>query len=287
MAEFGFPEIPQSFLVNQDLFYDQFNDIDFYVEDQYQENLYFRILKRFFPDIKISKILPLGGKEFVIQEAVNFIGNRKKVFIVDLDFDEILGLKIERENLFYLQAYSIENYLIEENAIIEFIKEQNPKVKNEEILGAFNLSEFKLECINLFSDIIKSFLVIQEYVLGMPNVSLGPSYFYKLSDSNPQINPITWPRHITSIDLKLKEIDPQNDFFYKMATYNEHFENLETAINNIPGKYLINFLKHRIESLFNIAKTNIESLTYRLSGHCSLNNLEFLQIGIHEYINGH
>jgi hypothetical protein len=285
MADFGFPEITHSFLANQDLFYAQFNDIDFYVEDIYQENLYLRILKKFFPEIKITKILPLGGKSFVLEAARNSTGNRKKIFIVDLDFDGIFGLKEQLENLFYLKAYSVENYLLEKEAIIEFIKEQNPKLNEGEILRRFDFDEFRVECQELFSDIIKSYLVIQKYFLDLKNVDLGPSYFYDLTQPNPQINAITWIRHKEAIQEKLNEIDSSYMFIEKLSEYDEYFETVETGLSNIPGKYLLKFLKNRIEMLFDIAKTNIESLTYRLSGHCVLESLEFIQTDIKKYIN--
>src|SRR6185312_5415808 len=251
MANLGIPEITQPFLANQDLFYTQFNEIEFFVEDVHQENLYLRILKKFFPEVKIGKIFPLGGKPFVIEAAINSLGDRKKVYIVDLDFDEIFNLKVDIENLFYLDAYSIENYLLEEEAVIEFIKEQNPKIKNEDILKTFNFQSFKLECINLFSDIVKSYLVVQFYNLGIPNVTLGPQYFYNLSNIEPTFNTATWVKHCDLINIKLQELNQTYELASKLSDYDKYFANEDLAIKNIPGKYLLRVLKHRIELLLN------------------------------------
>ena len=52
-----------------DVFYSDFNDINFYVEDQEQEKLYEIIFKRLFPRLKITRIFPLGGKAAVIEHA--------------------------------------------------------------------------------------------------------------------------------------------------------------------------------------------------------------------------
>jgi hypothetical protein len=87
----GFPELTDSFLSGQDILYTQFNDIEFFVEDTEQEHFYFNILKKLFPDLKFEKIFPLNGKKNVSDAAILNIGNNKKVYIVDLDFDHILN----------------------------------------------------------------------------------------------------------------------------------------------------------------------------------------------------
>jgi hypothetical protein len=101
----GFPELTDSFLSGQDIFFGQFNEIEFYVEDTEQEHLYFNVLKKLFPDLKFEKIFPLNGKVNVVNESKLHVSNKKKVFIVDLDFDHILGTKLNYSNLFYLNKY--------------------------------------------------------------------------------------------------------------------------------------------------------------------------------------
>src|SRR4051812_24509150 len=99
----------EAFLRGMDVLYFGFNDIEFYVEDEDQENLYLAIFKRLFPGVKLEKIFPLGGKKNVRDEARLHVGNKKKVFVVDKDFDDLLGRKLSLPNLFYLDRYSIEN----------------------------------------------------------------------------------------------------------------------------------------------------------------------------------
>ena len=94
----GFPELTDSFLSGQDILYTQFNDIEFYVEDTEQEHFYFNILKKLFPDLNFEKIFPLNGKDNVRDSARLNIGNKKKVYIVDLDFDHILN-KVDRKSV--------------------------------------------------------------------------------------------------------------------------------------------------------------------------------------------
>ena len=111
--EESIPAKNQNYRLAEDIFYFQFNDVSFYIEDEDQENFFFCVLKNLFSDIKIEKIFPLNGKDNVIRESTNNLGNKKKVYIVDKDFDDILCRIKTNDNLFYLERYSIENHLIE------------------------------------------------------------------------------------------------------------------------------------------------------------------------------
>ncbi|MBK6481150.1 MAG: DUF4435 domain-containing protein [Saprospiraceae bacterium] len=176
--EFGFPEITDSFLIGQNIVYTQFNDIEFYVEDTEQENFYFEILKKLFPDIKFDKIFPLGGKPNVFTDASLNLGNKKKVYIVDLDFDEnFLEIKKTHQIMFYLEKYSIENYLLDFTAIKEIIIEQKPKIKHQEIQNTFDINSFYNECHSLFSDLLCYYLTIQKHELGIENVKCDTARF--------------------------------------------------------------------------------------------------------------
>ena len=140
--EVGLPTKSSSFLAGQDVLYGQFNDINFYVEDQDQESFYETTLKKLFPDIRIEKIFPLGSKDLVVNAAKLTTTDKKKVYIVDKDFDDILNTKEAIPNLFYLKQYSIENYLTEETAIQKLIIEEKPKLKAPDIAAAFFTNGF-------------------------------------------------------------------------------------------------------------------------------------------------
>ena len=89
--EESIPTRNTNYRLAEDIFYVQFNEISFFIEDEDQENFFFCILKNLFHDIQIDKIFPLNGKDNVINESNENIGNKKKVFIVDKDFDDILN----------------------------------------------------------------------------------------------------------------------------------------------------------------------------------------------------
>lgn len=137
----GFPEASVSFNRGQDILYRQFNDIDVYVEDAGKERLYFQLFKNLLPGINLAKIFSLGGKNNVTSEAAINSADKRKIYLVDLDFDGILGRKKNIRNLIYLHRYSIENYFIEEQTIKEQIRERKPSISDAEIASKFDYTE--------------------------------------------------------------------------------------------------------------------------------------------------
>lgn len=117
-------------LAARDIFYEHFNDVNFYVEDRDQENLYHEIIGRLFPRLKLEQVFSLDGKQNVLAHCTD-LQNRSRanrsVYILDKDFDDLLGIMVKRPNLIYLDKYCIENFLLEELAIIQIALEAEPR----------------------------------------------------------------------------------------------------------------------------------------------------------------
>lgn len=283
--ENGFPELTTSYLSGQDIFYVQFNNIEFYMEDMEQENFYFNILKKLFPEIKFEKIFPLNGKPNVINEARNNIGNKSKVYIVDLDFDGILESKIELDNLFYLKKYSIENYLVQKGALFEIIREKNSRLKNFDIESLFDYNEHAKQCKILLSDISCSFILIQKYSLGKAYFRLSPARDFNFNTSPPSYKNLFINNYLNEVETLLKGKDNRYTFNGQLKKLKKHFNSIQNAFNNIPGKYLLILLKYKLERLKLIYQVNLDSFNYKLSKECSVNELEYLKLEINKFIN--
>ena len=89
--EESIPTKNDGYLIAEDVFFIQFNEISFFIEDTEQENFYYNILKKLFPSIQIEKIFPLNGKDNVIEDCKKNIGNKNKIYLVDKDFDCMLS----------------------------------------------------------------------------------------------------------------------------------------------------------------------------------------------------
>lgn len=282
--DLGLPTKSEAFLQGQDIFYAQFNEVNFYVEDEDQENLYFDIIKKLFPNLKFVKIFPLCGKRNVKSAARATASDKSKIYIVDLDFDGILNRKENLPNLFYLERYSIENYLLEEHPLLEVVLEEKPKLKLLNIKSTFEMKAFLKECRILFEELLCHFLVIQEHNLGIENTKGSPLKFCSFTP-RPSIKTSEFSRYRMLIDNTLK--DKQLNLEEQIQKYKNHlasFQEPEDVVNIIPGKYVLAFLKHRIESLFSIPSMTLESFTYRLTKKSELNSLFSLQQSIILYI---
>lgn len=139
---------------------EDFNDIDVYVEDTAAESkkIYAEILSRIFENrFKIDNVIPLGGSNQVIKQwraNKKVIDGRPKVYLIDGDYHLLNGSLKEKlsedetnnhKGLFILPRYCIENYLVDVEAFVEIIYEENlhddRKKINENLKFEFWISE--------------------------------------------------------------------------------------------------------------------------------------------------
>ena len=282
---FGFPELTSSFLLGQDLFYQQFNNINFYVEDTEQENLYYQILKKLFPNIDFEKIFPLNGKDNVQDAARENINCKDKVYIVDLDFDGILGSKLYLKNLFYLERYSIENYLYDKESVWEIIKEKNPKLKDSDINAIVDFDILKSQWKPAFEKLSALFLIIHKY--GLPDSYYGIECYrdYIIEDNELSLKGSFIATYHESVKNSFNNMHPSLDFRTAFSNSVYNFNNLEKIVVATPGKYIINLLKHQLRKEKLIDECELESFTYKLSKASSFESLFPIRDRIVVFIN--
>lgn len=258
-----------------DVFYAKLNEVDFYIEDTEQENLYFSILKKHFPAINFSKIFPLGGKPNVLAHAKNPINKKrksKKVYIVDGDFDHLSGSIEIIKNVFYLDRYCIENYLIEVEAIIEVVIENNPRLKPPEIALNLGLVEFLGQIEPGLKELFILFYSAQLFQLGIKNCASKPEEFcearkpWKISDAR-----IAEYRNLvlrTAVPPKADPalIDPSTDVRLQTvrAAKAEHL---------IGGKFMLAMIFHYVKSKYSLGSITFDSFVYRVAKNSTLDSL--------------
>lgn len=280
----GFPELTDSFLAGQDILYTQFNDIEFYVEDTEQEHFYFNIFKKLFPNLKFEKIFPLNGKKNVRDAALLNLGNKKKVYIVDLDFDHILNKVVVLENLFYLRRYSIENYLFSKEAVYEVIRAKDPKLKDVEIEALFDLNSILSDASICLKELSCCFVIIQNKELGHPYYGLNTVRDFDFSTSPPCYRMNFINDYMTAVENLLKAKNGRYSLASQKRNIQNYFRNVSDCLANIPGKYILTFLKERLYSLGLINQMTDETFTYTLSKDFNSNELSYLRTNVENYI---
>lgn len=156
------------------LFFRQWNDIDVYVEDRspstvkvYHE-LFFRLTS---PDFRISRVIPVGSKEEVLDACRNHTSARPSVYVVDGDLDLLLGSVPPSINRLYVHdRYCIENFLLDETTAVEIAYEDDPSMTREEIRNSKHLDDYRKEA-ELLGELFIMFALLKKYLPSVKTVS--------------------------------------------------------------------------------------------------------------------
>ena len=137
-------------------------DLVIFIEDGRESVMWLNILNKFLPqkDIKVG-VFPYNGRTDVIKKCKSDQRNSeyKRLYIIDADWDLISGETGPVLKHFYkLNAFCIENYLIQEDAIVKLIHDY---FKNEENTVRKIKQKFDFcEWVEKNSDLYKKLFVI-------------------------------------------------------------------------------------------------------------------------------
>lgn len=222
------------------------NDIDIYTEDNDKDKEFYKVLfKRLLKsDIIINDVTPLGCKDSVIKRCTEEPdNNRKKIFIVDGDITFIHGNNIPSlRNLYILEGYCIENFLIDKETIIHFLYMNCGTKSIEQIESELNYSDWLSEYSTMFIDLFIHF-ALMNYFGG--NFTLFSANKYHVKEGDEMV----FKTELVNADiLKIKEeilelvsIESYNSKYLDLTEKWTHcIENLTTIVS---GKdYLIPLL---------------------------------------------
>ena len=197
------------------------SEIFVFVEDINKEFFYEKIFDRLFDNENmLLKPIGLGGKNKVISR---FNENKEKgendyFYLVDGDFDRYIGIElIEDDRFIYLEAYNIENYIIDENVVYNFLTGKLKKTKRE-VRKLFNFNQWKDKIVDESKKLFLCYAFIQYYLnniedseiiidkkynakgksfLSIENVSRSPFEF---------LNPYTGYEQVGNFDKYYREV---------------------------------------------------------------------------------
>jgi hypothetical protein len=235
------------------------------------------------PKVVINDITPLGSKTNVIKACQNDTDSRKnKIYIVDGDLDLIYDNNPKRiANLFVLDSYCIENYLIEETGIILFMHKLDGEKSKSQIklnLDFGNWINFNTCLIDLFIH----YSIMKELSIDYSIISLS-----KLTKSSRQGAFLDQKKVINLVKaLKFQIITSKSEKEYKRLIKsrakkwkNDH----HTFLKIISGKdFLLPLLEFKIKCLCNSANLLMrrKAIKVNLASYCSLERLKKLKRAI-------
>ncbi|MEE3470910.1 MAG: DUF4435 domain-containing protein [Butyrivibrio hungatei] len=160
-------------------FFQDNNDITFFFEDKDKEYEYEEILNRLFnKKYKIAAIIAMGGKSKVKEafeefgEYDNLYPDKKNFYIVDGDFDRIIHQEdmIINDHFLYLDCYNIENYFVDENAVLLFMSGKL-KMKREQVSLIVKFNSWLQKITDQGKDLFFLYCAIQNSMYGVQNVA--------------------------------------------------------------------------------------------------------------------
>lgn len=271
------PQRSEGGLAASDVFYQSYNSLYFYVEDADQENLYFTILKDIFPDAAFEKIFPLSGKSNVLSHAKDPenrpVGNR--VYILDKDFDDLLEKKESIKGVFYLKNFCIENYVVQEKALVEVVLESRPKIKRKYIQAELSLDKVIPEIGKNLRHLFSLFYISQLEKLEIANCGLKPEVFCNpkrlwevspdlLSKYSAELSALCDEQNVEKPAEPLSS-DPRLVGFHRVS---------EAEV--VSGKFWLAMLFHYIKTKYNLGSITFDSFTFRTAKNCTFEDLRWL-----------
>jgi hypothetical protein len=254
------------------------NHIDIYTEDNHKDKEFYKVLfKRLLKsEIIINDITPLGCKDTVIKRcSVEPENGRKKIFIIDGDVIFIHGNNIPTlKNLYVLEGYCIENFLIDEKTIVHFLYMNCGTKPIDQIKSELNFNKWLSQYSNVFIDLFIHFALINYF-----------GGYFTLFNANkyhiPEKNEMIFQNELVNADiLKLKneilERVSFNEYNLKYRELNEKWSNcIENLISIVSGKdYLIPLLLLKTKE-FKKSKAlpSLEEIKFSLVHSSDLNKL--------------
>lgn len=204
--------------------------------------IYESVLHSILPDADIQTwdVVHLGGKNN-IKDLIKQCYANNYICIVDKDFDE----KLDTSNIVNLTRYSIENFLICEEAISAALA-ISLKKKYQDVLSSFDLSEFYHEVEEGAKQLLVALFYYQR-VIGPTTTEERQSW----SDSVIHLHPPTWGLCTDSIDCLIKKlIPPDIDKNHMNLFFENNFESSGIVAYDLPGKMLKVLLQRYVSKYY-------------------------------------
>lgn len=275
-------------LPNLGVFFRYKNTVDVFVEDNNDDEFYKVIVNRVFEKTghKINKLISLNGKGNVLAACKVDQEKRdvKRVYIVDGDLD-ILNETNETnlKHLFVLNKYCIENFLIQEDPLIDIIHDNIllDKGKIKKILSFDNWLQ------GISNDLIELFIhyaLCKRFVPTVSTISLGIG---NICCQKQKVTVLDSPKCSERIEnLKIQLLKNISEEEYNSHVYELRQKwpaSVENVLTLVSAKdYLLPLTEFRIQKFKSIKNFSLrrESLRIRLAKLIDISELEQIKTKI-------
>lgn len=262
--------------------YDDFNDIDFFIEDTdiTTKKIFLKLLQRAFSDeMKIAQIFSLGGRDKVIEKYNNRDTSRKQLYIIDGDLYLMYEDLPFQKGLITLEKYSIENYLFDKKAICELLYDEcNSECDFDDLCTRFSLDNWLKQQQKMLIRLFTEYAIEKKNQLGFQTVKYSVT---RLLDSGHHdfLDRKLLSKRVVDIRKNIQSLLIRDNYFNDRYTVNTRVRNKRKDILIFVSikDYVFPLLFRRIRT-FSSINTNDKSYKFRLSKTCSIDELKSLII---------
>lgn len=240
--------------INRAMFFGDFNNPIVFVEDDYKEYVYEKILNKMFPNIEFF-VNPCGGKDKV-EEAYSCFGEIydkcKCIYLCDGDFDILINRnRINNSNFIYLKKYELENYFVDKNSLLELYLGRAHGRRNDAI-KLIDYDNWYKAVINSWFELMILYIVVQRNkTLEMNSTGISPDKFLNKQVAVLDLKKVQEYRN--ELEEKLKKINKDlNEEVKEVKLIIKSKEITKDSI--VKGKYIIATAKSYIYYLVTMKK---------------------------------
>lgn len=274
----SFPKHSDEALKNMWIHYTDYQDVDIYIEDETKEELYNDLIKRmevFGENCRFFKVFPIRGKSKVLGLSREMDDCRKRIFIVDGDFDFISEEGSLDDRVFMHPCYCLENYFFCEKGIRAVVKEELAGKIGEKEDAAIQKIVSDEEEKDLLVQLFHTYAAIKR-TCGVPTISDVRKVLLQ-NGKQVEISQEKVLREVHRLEAKAIE-EVEKEVFYAAK------KEIELSLNTLPDKLAIVSGKDGLMPILLIRLNTIcqtkfknDSLAYRLSAHFDLERVKPLR----------
>lgn len=262
------------------LFTQHRNSINIYTEDNDKDKkFYVTLLKRLLEGtrVTINDIIPLGSSDDVVKACILDNDFNPKLYIVDGDIHLMTSPKQSHDNLYVLDRYCIENYVIDADSFYKVYDDLDYEHTVEDIKRLANYDEIMNDAVSPFMELFYHFAVSQsiQNVFILKDASQFMGGEGKIIDAK-----IDQEKGFVINDVCKNTGLSEVDFNACLESFRSSFPmTRDSLIRFVSGKdylipYITNSCKARLAQSIGIKK---EGWKYQFAKHCDLTPLNALK----------
>lgn len=270
------------------LFTQHRNSINIYTEDNEKDKkFYVTLLKRLLDGtgVTVNDIIPLGSYDDVVKACAVDTDSNPKLYIVDGDIYLMTSPKQSQDNLFVLDRYCIENYVIDADSFYKVYDDLDYEHTIDEIKRLANFEEIMDDAVIPFMELFHHFAVSQT----TQNVFiLKDAYQFMGRDGKIESSKIDQEKSFVINDVCKNTCLPKADFNTYLETFKSSYPmTRDNLIKCVSGKdylipYITNCCKSRLSQNIGLKK---EGWKFQFVKHCDLSPLNSLKQKILDTVN--